>query len=399
MGFVQSLRENGSKAPVTIITQDENLPIDRTKLSKALIPDVNQVLLRPQAWYDESSIKIVKDEVTSVDFSGKSISTASGKSYPYTELILATGGTPKRLPLPGFKNLKNVFVLRKVHDAQAILSAVGENKGKKIVVVGSSFIGMEVGNCLSKENSVTIVGMENEPIETVMGPKIGSVFRKNLEKNGVKFKMGASVDKATPSSEDSSSVGAVHLKDGTVLEADLVVLGVGVAPATEYLKSSKIELEKDGSVKTDESFAVQGLEGVYAIGDIASYPYHGPGGDGTLVRIEHWNVAQNAGRSVGRTLAKPGGAPPKHFIPVFWSALGAQLRYCGQTHKGYDDVVIKGNPDEGSFAAYYTKGDTVVAVATMAMDPVMAKCKVLMGQGRMLGKSQLEQGQDPLAVA
>ena len=399
IGFVQALRENGSKAPVTVISKEESLPIDRTKLSKALIPDANKLLLRPQEWYDESSIKTVADEVTSVNFSSKSVSTASGKSYPYTKLILATGGTPKKLPLPGFKDLKNIFVLRKVQDVQAILAAVGESKGKKIVVVGSSFIGMEAGNGLAKDNKVTIIGMEEEPLEAVMGKTIGAVFRKNLEKNGVNFKMGASVEKATPSSSDSSSVGAVHLKDGTVLEADLVVLGVGVAPATEYLKSSNVKLEQDGSLRTDESFAVPSLEGVYAIGDIAKYPYHGPGGDGTPVRIEHWNVAQNAGRSVGRALAKPGGAPPKQFIPVFWSALGAQLRYCGHTPKGYDDVVVKGKPDEGSFAAYYAKGDTVVAVATMGMDPVMAKCKILMNDGKMLGKSQLEQGQDPLAVA
>ena len=294
-------------------------------------------------------------------------------------------------------------------DVQAILSAVGDSKGKKIVVVGSSFIGMEAGNGLAKDNKVTVIGMEEEPLEAVMGKKIGSVFRKNLEKNGVAFKMSASVDKATPSQSDSSSVGAVHLKDGTVLEADLVVLGVGVGPETSYLKSSKeVSLEKDGAIVTDDSFAVPGLEGVYAIGDIAKYPYHGPGGDGAPVRIEHWNVAQNAGRSVGRAIAKPNskgsnssGPTPatKQFIPVFWSALGAQLRYCGHTPKGYDDVVIKGKPDEGSFAAYYTKGETVVAVATMGMDPVMAKCKVLMGQGKMLGKSQLEGGKDPLAVA
>ena len=387
---------------MTIITKDESLPIDRTKLSKALIPDANKVLLRPQEWYDESSIKTVEDEVTSVNFSSKSVSTISGKSYPYTKLILATGGTPKRLPLPGFKDLKNIFVLRKVTDVKSILDAVGESKGKKIVVVGSSFIGMEAGNGLAKDNSVTVVGMESEPLEAVMGARIGSVFRKNLEKNGVSFKMGASVDKATPSSSDPSAVGAVHLKDGTVLEADLVVLGVGVGPATEYLRSSNIPLEKDGSIVTDESFAVKGVDGVYAIGDIARYPYYGPGADkdgSTFVRIEHWNVAQNAGRAVGLALAKPGNVAPKQFIPVFWSALGAQLRYCGHTPKGYDDVVLKGKPEEGSFAAFYTKGDTVVAVATMGMDPVMAKAKVLMHQGRMLGKGDLEGGKDVLAVS
>jgi NADPH-dependent 2,4-dienoyl-CoA reductase/sulfur reductase-like enzyme len=130
-----------------------------------------------------------------------------------------------------------------------------------------------------------------------MGKKVGKIFRGLLEKNGVKFMMGASVEKATPSKNDSSKVGAVLLKDGTSLEADLVIEGVGVAPATEYLKdNSSVTLEKDGSLRTDESFVVNGLKDVYAIGDIATYPYHGPGGTGSPTRIEHWNVAQNAGQ-------------------------------------------------------------------------------------------------------
>ena len=398
IGFIQALREHGSRANVTIISKDEALPLDRTKLSKALISDPSKIQLRDQDWFDAQSIKNFEDEVTSVDFSSKSVGTASGKKYPYTKLILATGGTPKRLPLEGFKDLKNIFVLRKVSDVQSILSAVGEKKGKKIVVVGSSFIGMEVGNALAKENSVTIVGMEKEPLETVMGQEVGKVFRTQLEKSGVKFQMDASVEKATASSSDSSAVGAVQLKDGTTLEADLVVLGVGVAPATQFLKSSGISLEKDGAITVDETFAVKGQDSVYAIGDIAKYPYHGPGGNGTPVRIEHWNVAQNAGRSVATTLTSP-STKQKPFIPVFWSALGSQLRYCGNTVSGYDDVVLKGKPKEGSFAAYYTKDDTVLAVATMGMDPVMAKCKVLMSEGRMLTKSELQGDKDPLSVA
>ena len=325
--------------------------------------------------------------------------TASGKSHPYSKLILATGGTPRRLPLAGFKDLGNIFVLRHVTDVEAILAAVGD-KNKNIVVVGSSFIGMEAGNALAKENKVTIVGMEKAPLERVMGEQIGRIFQGNLEKAGVKFQMAASVDKATPSETDSSKVGAVHLKDGTVLPADLVVLGVGVAPATQFLReNSAIKLEQDGSIKTDEYFAVQGLQDVYAIGDIATYPYFGPGTDksGSYTRIEHWNVAQNAGRSVGHTISQS-PIKPKRFIPVFWSALGAQLRYCGNTPNGWDGLVIKGDPDNAKFAAYYTLGETVVAVATMGMDPLMSKSAVLMRKGLMPSKKELEGGADLLAV-
>jgi len=231
-----------------------------------------------------------------------------------------------------------------------------------------------------------------------MGKKVGAIFRGLLEKNGVKFQMSASVDKATPSKNDSSKVGAVHLKDGTVLEADLVIEGVGVAPATEYLKdNSSVTLEKDGSLKTDESFAVNGLKDVYAIGDIATYPYHGPGGDGSPVRIEHRNVAQNAGRSVAHTINNP-GSKPKPFIPVFWSALGSQLRYCGNTVGGYDDLILQGEPDKASFVAYYTKGETVVAVASMMKDPYMTQAAELMRRKVMPSKSELQKGVDIMDI-
>ncbi|KAL9620451.1 MAG: hypothetical protein Q9160_005036 [Pyrenula sp. 1 TL-2023] len=393
-GFLQALRDQGFNGKVTLIGNEAALPFDRTKLSKALIPDPEKLLLRPQDWYKDADINVVSDTVNSVDTSKKSVSTQSGKSYPYSKLVLATGGSPKRLPLPGFKELGNIFVLRTVTDVQAILGAVGD-KGKKIVVVGSSFIGMEVANALAKENTVSVIGMEKAPLERVMGEEVGQIFQKTLEKNGVKFYMSASMDSAVPSASNSKAVGGVKLKDGTALEADLVILGVGVAPETGYLKDSSVQLEKDGSIKTDESFAVQGLKDVYAIGDIATYPYHGPGGDGAFTRIEHWNVAQNAGKAVGTSLA---GHKAKPFIPIFWSALGSQLRYCGNTPNGWDELVLKGEPENGKFAAYYAKGETIVAVASMMMDPIMAQSAELMRRGKMPSKSDLKSGVNPLEV-
>ncbi|KAF2128212.1 hypothetical protein P153DRAFT_368082 [Dothidotthia symphoricarpi CBS 119687] len=399
LGAIEGLRGGGYTGQITVISKEGYQPIDRTKLSKALLADVSKAAWRQKQWYKDASIDIIEDEAKSIDFSGKKVSTKSGKTYEYSKLVLATGGTPNMLPLDGLKgDLGNVFLLRTLPDTQNILKAVGDN-GKKVVVVGSSFIGMEVGNCLAgMKNDVTIVGMEEEPMERVMGKKVGKIFRGLLEKNGVKFKMGASVEKATPSKSDSSKVGAVQLKDGTTLEADLVIEGVGVKPATEYLKdNSSVKLEEDGSLKTDESFSVAGLKDVYAIGDIATYPYHGPGGNGAPVRIEHWNVAQNAGRSVANTINNP-GAKPNAFIPVFWSALGSQLRYCGNTVNGYDDVVLQGKPEEPAFVAYYTKGEDVVAVASMGKDPYVAQSIELMRRGNMPSKSELQKGVDLMDV-
>lgn len=405
LGLIQAIRELKYQGGITIISREPNLIIDRTKLSKALIPDAEKILWRPKEWYDAASIETISDEVTSVDFSQKSVSTKSGKTIPYTKLVLAPGGQPRMLPLPGFKDLGNVFLLRFITDVQAILKAVGD-KNKNIVVIGSSFIGMEVGNALSKENNVTIVGQETAPMERIMGMEVGRIFQRNLEKAGVKFYLGAGVDKASASSADPSKVGSVHLKDGTTIPADLVILGTGVRPATDFLKDNPaITLERDGSVKTDEAFVVPGLNNdVFAIGDIATFPYHGPGTDpakGAYTRIEHWNVAQNAGRGVAAAIVHSlSNKPYKHkaFIPIFWSALGAQLRYCGSTAIGYDSVLMKGEPENAKFAAYYCKDDTVVAVATMGMDPIMAKSAELMRRKSMPSKSQIESGVDVLAV-
>ena len=394
MGAVQALREQDFKGAITMISIEPSPPIDRTKLSKALMTDKSKLDLRPQEWFKESSIDTVSDEVTGVDFEKKSVSTKSGSSYPYTKLILATGGVPKMLPLPGFKELSNVFLLRSLSDVHAIVSAVGEKKGKKVVVVGSSFIGMEVGNCLASGNDVTVIGMESRPLERIMGAQTGEIFQNILSKNGVKFHMNAGVEAAGPSKEDSKKVGSVSLKDGTILPADLVILGVGVGPATGFLKDNKaVSLEKDGSLQVDENFVVKGLKDVYAIGDIAMYPYHGPGSDGSLTRIEHWNVAQNAGRAAAKNIVSP-SSKQKPFIPIFWSALGSQMRYCGNTPNGWDELVMQGEPKEGKFAAFYGKGDTVVAVASMMMDPIMSQSAELMRQGKMPGLAELRKGVD-----
>ncbi|KAL2167472.1 hypothetical protein VTG60DRAFT_1223 [Thermothelomyces hinnuleus] len=398
LGTIEALRGGGYQGAITLISNEGYLPIDRPKLSKALLTDLAKLQWRDEGWYKDGSVDIVNDEVTAVDFATKTVTTKSGGKFAYTKLVLSTGGTPRRLPLPGFKDLGNIFTLRTVHDAKRIIDAIGD-KGKKIVIIGSSFIGMEIAVATANGNDVTVVGMEKAPLERVLGEKVGNIIKKGVEAKGVKFYLSAGVDRAEPSASAPSNVGSVHLKDGTKLEADLVILGVGVAPATGYLKNnSAVQLEQDGSLRVDEAFAVVGLQDVYAIGDIATHPYRGPGGDGKLVRIEHWSVAQNAGRTVASHILNPDRTPEFH-TPVFWSALGSQLRYCGNTMaSGWDDVVLQGDPEQGKWVAYYAKGQTVVAMASMGMDPAMAQCSQLMALNKMPSKAQLEGGLDILSL-
>ena len=394
---MEGLREKGYGGPLTVVSKEGYLPIDRPKLSKALMSDTDKLAWRDKSWFELGSVEWVDAEVEDVDFSERCVVTKDKKKFAYTKLVLATGGEPKLLPLQGFKVLDNIFTLRNAHDTKKITDAIGE-KGKKIVVVGSSFIGMEVAAATAADNDVTVIGMEKVPLERVLGEQVGAGIQKIVEGKGVKFYMGASVDKAEPSNDDPSKVGSVHLKDGTKLDADLVILGVGVSPATEFLKNNKIlRLEQDGSIKTDENFSVVGLKDVYAIGDISTYPYHGPGGEGKPTRIEHWNVAQNAGRAVADNIVNP-SYTGEQFIPVFWSALGSQMRYCGNTVMGWDDVIVDGNPAEAKFVAYYTKGDTVVAMASMGRDPLMVQSATLMRTKKMPGKKQLQENPDVMAV-
>ncbi|RKF53844.1 Apoptosis-inducing factor 1 [Golovinomyces cichoracearum] len=397
LATVEALREKGFNGLITMISSENYLPIDRTKLSKALIDDPSKIALRDESWFQNGSIKIIYDEVTEVDFSSKKAKTKSGNFYNYTKLILATGGTPRGLSLPGFKELNNIFTVRTTHHVKAINEAIG-SKNKKIVIIGSSFIGMEMANALAKENDVTVVGSEEAPLTRVMGKEVGQFIQKAFVKNGVKFHMSASVESALPSKSDPSKVGSVELKSGTSLPVDLVILGTGVVPATSFLtQNPAINLEIDGSIKTNEHFVVDGLRDVYAIGDIATFPCLGLAGNDKPVRIEHWNVAQNSGRIAAAHIISP-SAKATSFVPIFWSALGSQLRYCGNSSSGWDDLILKGEPKELKFVAYYTKGEKIVAVGSIGFDPIVVQASELMRLGAMPSKSELLRDIDILKI-
>ncbi|KII89745.1 hypothetical protein PLICRDRAFT_107672 [Plicaturopsis crispa FD-325 SS-3] len=391
---VESLRENGYKGTITILSKETYAPIDRTKLSKALITDASKVELRTAA---DLKIKYgttlrTGTTVTSIDVPNKKVSLDNGKELVnYETLILAPGGTPRRLPIPGADS-DNVYTFRGIEDSKKVDAAAQE--GKRMVVIGSSFISMELVAAVSKRKlaSIDVVGMEEFPFEAVLGKEVGKGLKKYHESQGVKFHMQTGVSRIEAADSVASAV-VVKGQDGTetTLPADFVILGVGVSPATEFLSTSPgFSLEKDGGVKVDEYFRVPGLDKVYAIGDIAHFPI---GGESR--RIEHWNVAGNHGRAVGHNIARS----PQKFAktPVFWSAQGQQLRYCG-SGIGYDEVIVKGDPGELKFIAYYAKQGTVIAVATMQNDPVVSKASELLRLGLMPSADEFKAGKDLLTV-
>ncbi|ORY86981.1 hypothetical protein BCR37DRAFT_376319 [Protomyces lactucae-debilis] len=388
----EGLREYGFKGKVTVISSEAHYPIDRTKLSKALITDASKIALRDEAFYKDMDIDFQKGTtVKSVDIKDKFVALESGGKVSYSKLVLALGGTPKRLPMDGFK-LDNVFVLRNIEHASEIVSARGESK-KNVVIIGSSFVGMEAAYANAKDHNVTVIGMEKYPLMNVLGEQIGKQLQASAEQANIKLYMEAGVEKAI-AEDGGKSATHVVLKDGTKLPADLIILGVGVAPATKFLDGSGLQLEKDGGIEVDSYLQVKGQADIYAVGDIAQFPYTGPGAEGKPIRIEHWDVAQNHGRAVAKTLA--GKKEEFKNVPYFWSAQSGQLRYCGNNSPtvGWDDLIIQGSLEESKFVGFYTKGDTVVAVVSMGYDPVVSKASELMRAGTMPNKKKLQDGLD-----
>ncbi|THG96203.1 hypothetical protein EW026_g5580 [Hermanssonia centrifuga] len=409
---IESLREHGYNGSITVLSKETHAPIDRTKLSKALVTDPSKL-----EWRSISELRSKYNvalrtgtEVTSVELANKFVVIGStNERVPYETLVLASGGTPRKLPVEG-KDLGNIFTLRGVDDAKKIdagkwnIRVFALTEGKRLVVIGSSFISMELVVAVTKRNlaSIDVIGMESAPFEAVLGKEVGAALQKFHESKGVKFYLNSQVSKIVPSPSVSTQVGSVIVKSSsgqeTTLPADAVIMGVGVAPATEYLKASKgfdNLVDKSGAIVVDEYLRVKGLDGsVFAIGDIAMYPQPGTG---EMRRIEHWNVAGNQGRATGKTIAEGGIGQPFVKVPVFWSAQGQQLRYCG-VGAGFDDVIVDGNLDEMKFVVYYIKQDKVVAVASMQRDPVVSKASELLRLGLMPSPSELRAGKDLLSV-
>jgi len=391
----QALRENGFDGAITIVSSEAYLPIDRTKLSKALIDDPEKVQLRDASFFADLGIDVRTGlAVEKIDPKAKSVKLSDGSSLTYERLICASGGSPKKLPLDGV-DLENVFVLRTIEHTKAINAALGDGKSdkKNLVIIGTSWIGLEAAIASAERANVQVVGMDEAPFQSILGKEVGNALRKNHEKKGIKFAMQAELSHLEPSKSDKSKVGTVHLKDGTSFPADVVLLAVGVAPRTEYL-ADHVELNKDKSVNVDKHFAVEGLSDVYAIGDIASYI---DANTNSRYRIEHWNVAQGHGRVLASNLT---GKPQVYDkVPYFWSAQGAQLRYAGTSEApGWEDSFTTGNPDELKFAAYYTKADRIVAVATMGTDPLVSHSSNLLRLGKMPSAKDVRGGLDPLSI-
>ncbi|CAG8530837.1 577_t:CDS:10 [Gigaspora rosea] len=385
----EKLREDGYNGKIIIISREPYLPIDRPKLSKAFGTKLDKIQIRNKEFYDSLFITFkLGTSVTKVDANSKTVTLDNGENLKYDSLIIATGASPRSIPIPGV-GLNNVLYLRTFEDYEKIEQAIGKEEKKNLAIIGSSFIGMEMAAICAKKANVSVIGMEKVPFERVLGIEVGGAIQKLHEASGVSFYLQSGVKEIKPLDTDPNRGGAVILTDERKIPADVIVIGAGVAPATEFLKGSPgFTLEKDGSLKVDENFKVEGLDDVFAIGkltfkyikymrqfllttsdskgDIARFSYHKTG---ESIRIEHWSFAENTGRAVAGIIAKKPPIPFKK-IPYFWSnQLGKGIRYAGYA-SSFDDVIIQGSLEEFKFAAYYARDDKILAVATISKDPL-----------------------------
>ncbi|WVQ85561.1 hypothetical protein IAT38_007727 [Cryptococcus sp. DSM 104549] len=392
---VESLRMNGFSGDITLISEEPHAPIDRTKMSKGLVDAAEKLEWRKAAELkDDFGVDFQPGtSVTKVDLSGQTVTT-SANSTPlhYDYLVLSPGASPRKIPVPG-ADLEGVVTLRHVADTKSITSAI--TKESDVVLIGTSFISMEAAVAIQKKEprSVTLVGMDEVPFEKLLGKEFGEAIRANMEEQGIKFYMGAQIEKISPAESDPKHVGAVHVKGQDPIPANLIVMGTGVAPATKFLDGT-IPLEKDGGVVVDEYLRVKGHENVYAIGDIAHYPQYP---DKFQRRVEHWNVAGNHGREVAHNITHPDDQVAYTKIPIFWSSIGKGLRYLG-TGAGFDDVYTDGSFKDLKFVTYQAKEGKVTAVASMQRDPIVAKASELMRLGLMPSLEEIKNGKNIVEI-
>jgi NADPH-dependent 2,4-dienoyl-CoA reductase/sulfur reductase-like enzyme/nitrite reductase/ring-hydroxylating ferredoxin subunit len=349
----EKLRELGYQGPITLVGDEAPGPVDRPNLSKDFLAGsapMEWVRLRDDDFYAQQRIEFVHDDsAIELDPKGKSVALRSGRKIAYDKLLLATGSEPLRLPIEG-ASLPHVMTLRSLADSQAIIAAAG--KTRRAVVIGSSFIGLEVAASLRARNlEVDVVSRDKVPLERVMGTQVGRFVQRLHEDKGVRFHLDATLKAIHPQ--------AVELATGR-LAADLVVLGVGVKPRVDI--ASRAGLEVGDGVVVDARLRSSAAD-IWAAGDVARYPDPRLG---TRIRVEHWQAAQRQGQHVAADML--GLAGPFNDVPFFWSQhYDVTLSYVGHA-SGEADVQVRGDLDKRDATVVYRQGGKVAAVLTVGRD-------------------------------
>jgi NADPH-dependent 2,4-dienoyl-CoA reductase/sulfur reductase-like enzyme/nitrite reductase/ring-hydroxylating ferredoxin subunit len=362
----EMLRREGYEGPVTLIGADEFLPYDRPNLSKDYLAGAapeEWIPLRSADFYREQNIDIITStSVTAIDSAAKQVTLSDGRTLRYGVLLLATGATPIHLSIPGH-DLPHVCYLRTLADSRRIIEKA--KAAKRAVVIGSSFIGLEVAWSLRKRKlEVAVVGKGSEPLEKALGRELGHLVRKTHEQNSVKFHLGR-----TPATIQERSV---ELDDGTKLDCDLVVIGIGVQPNIAIAEQAGITT--DNGVLVDE-FLQTNVPDIFAAGDIARWPDPRAG----RIRVEHWVVAQRHGQTAARNML---GARERFTLPpFFWSNhFDLHIHYVGHGD-AKDQAIVSGDLKDKVASVVFRAGDKFRAIASVGRDLENLKGELALERG------------------
>lgn len=383
----ETLRREGFAGRIVLATADSEPPYDRPMLSKQYVAGNatdDMLPLRDPSFYERLQIEVRTNRpVTELEPESRRVTFQDDSVLHGDAVLLATGGRPRRLDLPGM-DTPGCFVLRSIADARAITEGV--RAANQVVLLGASFIAMECAASLTERGiQVHIVAPEDVPLERVFGNQVGKRMMALHTEKGVRFHMGCTAEEVL----GEGTVSGVVLADGTRLEADAVIVGVGIDPVVDYL--SDTDLVTDGGVPVNERMETAAPR-VYAAGDIARYP---DSRTGRPVRVEHWVAAQQQGRHAARCML--GHTEAFAAVPFFWSMqFGTPIKYVGHAEE-FDEVKYRGDVDSGAFlSGYFWKG-SLLAAASIGMGRDIAVIGRLLTQGQRVGLDEFSSPELDLA--
>jgi NADPH-dependent 2,4-dienoyl-CoA reductase/sulfur reductase-like enzyme/nitrite reductase/ring-hydroxylating ferredoxin subunit len=366
----EALRQECFEGRIVLVTQEDRWPYDRPNLSKDYLAGemkADWLPLRSATFYDGLGVERVTGRVSALDVPTRTVTLDDGTTFTPDAVLVATGASPRTLEVPG-TGLDGVFTLRSWNDCDAIIAALGA--ASTAVIVGSSFIGMEVAaSLLTRGLAVTVASPDRVPFERTLGDAVGRTVMDLHEKKGTQFRLGVGVARMV----GEQKVEAVELDDGSVLPADLVVVGVGVVPSTGFVQG--VARDADGGLSVDEELRL--APGVWAAGDVARYPEAHVGG---RVRIEHWRLAEQHGRAAAASMA--GHGRPFTGVPFFWTQQFTRAFDCVGVFQGYDELIVCGDVAKRDFTALYARAGRLVAACGTQSDETGAFAALMRG-GRL----------------
>jgi 3-phenylpropionate/trans-cinnamate dioxygenase ferredoxin reductase subunit len=379
------LRESGSEGEILLVGREPDPPYNRPPCSKGYLQGKESredTWFRPQGWWQEQQIDLrTRTSVTKLDTTAKTAMLSNKELIGYDTALLATGANVRRLNVEGCE-LEGIHYLRALGNSDAIRAEAG----KRVVMIGGSYIGCEVAASLTKlASSCTIVMQEGVALERGFGTQAGRFFQERLEEHGVEVH---GEDELERFEGTDGRVSTVVTKAGLRLPADAVVIGAGVTPDTTLARAAGLELDQErGGVLCDGRLRTSAL-GVWAAGDIASYDSVVHGG---RLRVEHWDVAFNQGKTAALNML--GEDKPHAAVPYFFSDLAdwASLEYVGPA-RDWDEEIVRGSIAEGNFSLWYLKQGRVLGALSVERPEDLDHARRLLATGKVLGEERAALG-------